>query len=113
MIKVEVQIKPISVNEAFQGKRYKTKDCKHWERCFQYMLPKKERVKGMVRVHYRFFLRNHAQMDYDNLLKIMQDSLVKAGYIDDDRKIYHALIEKIPTKGADRIEIEIRPYGFN
>ena len=101
-------LKPISVNEAFQGRRFKTKECKHWERCFWQMLPQKGKVMGKVQVVYRFFLKNHASLDFDNLIKIMQDMMVKKGYIEDDRKIYRALIEKIPCKAYDKIEIEIK-----
>lgn len=63
-------------------------------------------AKGKIGVRYKFFLKNHASIDYDNLIKIMQDNLVKAGYMEDDRKIYKAYIEKIPCK-YDKIEIEI------
>lgn len=107
MIKVDVPLRPISVNESFQGRRFKTKECKHWERCFMQMLPKKEMIRGKVSVVYRFFLKNHASIDYDNLLKIMQDNIVKKGYIEDDRRIYRALIEKVPCKHYDKIEIQI------
>ena len=107
MIKVEVPIEPFSVNKAFQGRRLKTKDCKHWEKSFQYLLPKREMVRGKVGVKYRFFLKNHALVDFDNLIKIMQDNLVKCGYIEDDKKIYRAFIEKIPCKLYNKIEIEI------
>lgn len=105
-IKAEVPLEPFSVNKAFQGRRFKTKDCKHWEACFQQMLPRKGMVKGKVSVCYRFFLKNHAMVDYDNLIKIMQDNIVKARYIEDDRKIYKAVVEKIPCR-YNKIEIEI------
>jgi Holliday junction resolvase RusA-like endonuclease len=107
MIKVEVPIEPFSINKAFQGRRFKTKDCKYWEKCFQTLLPKRLMVIGKVGVKYRFFLKNHAMIDFDNLIKIMQDNLVKCGYIEDDRKIYKAYIEKIPCKAYNKIEIEI------
>lgn len=106
MIKAEVHLEPFSVNKAFQGRRFKTKECKHWEACFQQLLPKKTMVRGKVSVRYRFFLKNHAMVDFDNLIKIMQDNLVKCGYIEDDRKIYKAHVEKVPCR-YNKIEIEI------
>ena len=106
MIKVDVPCEPFSVNKAFQGRRFKTKECKHWESYFQMLLPKKTMVMGKVSVRYRFFLKNHAMVDFDNLIKIMQDNLVKAGYIEDDRKIYRAYVEKVPCR-YNKIEIEI------
>lgn len=107
MIKVEVMMEPYSINKAFQGRRFKTRECKHWERAFQYSLPKKEMIRGKVSVIYRFFLKNHSMIDFDNLIKVMQDNIVKKGYIEDDRKIYRALIEKIPCKHYNKTEIEI------
>lgn len=70
------------------------------------LLPVREKVVGRVGIVYRFFLVNHSRTDWDNLVKITQDIIVKKGYIEDDRKIYKAEVEKIPSK-KDAIEIEI------
>ena len=107
-MKVSVPIKAMSVNDAFQGRRFKTPECKQYEEDLWMLLPRMEKVMGRVRIVYRFFLVNHALTDFDNLIKITQDILVKKGYIEDDRKIYDAHIQKIPSK-EDSIEIEIYP----
>ena len=107
MIYLKLGIKPISINEAFQGRRFKTKKCKKFEEDLSYLLPAKKCIPGKVQVRYKFYLKNHALTDYDNMIKVMQDSLVKKGYIEDDRKIYRAMIDKIPSK-ENFIEILIK-----
>lgn len=107
-MKVSVQIKPMSINAAFKGRRFKTPECEDYESDLWSLLPREEKVTGKVEIVYRFFLVNHSRTDYDNMIKVTQDIIVKKGYIEDDRKIYRATIEKIPSK-EDRIEIEIYP----
>lgn len=109
---VEIPLKPLSINQAFQGQRYKTPECKHYEECLWYLLPKKTIIKGKIHILYRFFLKNHARMDIDNLVKVLQDMIVKKGYIEDDRLIYRMVVEKVPSK-SDKIQIEIKEFDFN
>lgn len=109
---IEIPLKPLSVNKAFKGKRYKTNECKHYEECLWYLLPRENKIRGKVHITYRFFLKNHKMMDIDNLVKVLQDILVKKGYIDDDRFIYRMVVEKIPSL-VDKIQIEIKPFDFN
>ena len=109
IMNVKIQLKPVSVNEAFQGRRFKTKKCKQYCDDFLLVAPRKNMVKGIIQVQYRFHVKNHAMTDYDNLIKITQDMIVKKGYIEDDRKIYRATIYKIPSKD-NFIEIKILPY---
>lgn len=109
---IDITIKPLSINEAFEGRRFKTSKCKEYEDLLWYLLPKREMIRGMVRVDYRFFLKNHSKADSDNLIKVLQDMLVKKKYIEDDRFIYYHTVAKIPSK-VNRIQIEIKPYSFN
>lgn len=107
---VKIELTPISVNKAFQGRRFKTRDCKDFEEDFMAIAPKRKMIKGNVEIEYKFYLKNHSRTDYDNCIKITQDLLVKCGYIEDDRKIYKATIYKIPSK-KDFIEIKIKKGG--
>jgi len=109
-MKIEIPLKPISVNEAFQGRKFKTKKCKQYEKDIVNFLGFwKEKIEGKIEIHYTFYLINHSRTDYDNLIKITQDMLVNRGYLVDDSKIYKAIIEKIPSK-EDKIIIEIMQY---
>lgn len=101
-----VQEKPLSINDAFQGRRFKTKEYKAYEERLLYQLPKRERLTGPIKVKYLFFLRNHKLTDCDNLIKPLQDILQKAGYFENDRNIYEFQVLKIPSS-EDKIEIEI------
>jgi hypothetical protein len=60
------------------------------------------------RIAYDFHLVNFHLTDIDNLVKCLQDCLVKRGIIADDRLIVHATLRKFPAK-KDRIEIRIEP----
>ena len=104
-----IELKPVSINEAFQGKRFKTRKCKDFENDFMLLAPKRKMIKGKIEVEYKFHLRNHKMIDYDNCIKVVQDLIVKCGYIEDDRKIYKATIYKIPSD-KDYIEIKIKNY---
>lgn len=108
-MRIVIPIKPISINQAFKGRRYKTDKCKKFEWDLWQLLKNKPMLKGTVEIEYHFYLKNHKLADYDNMIKVLQDILVKKGYIEDDRKIYHAEQYKIPSKD-DGINIIIRPY---
>ncbi len=102
-----IELKPISINEAFQGKRFKTKKCKDFENDFMLLAPKRKMIKGRVEVKYKFYMKNHSRADYDNVIKVVQDLIVECGYIEDDRKIYKATIYKIPSD-KDYMDIKIK-----
>ena len=107
---MRIELKPVSINEAFRGRRFKTKECKDFEDDFMILAPKRRMIKGEIEVEYKFYLKNHGKADYDNYIKIVQDLIVKCGYIEDDRKIYKATIYKIPSD-KNYIEFKINKYG--
>jgi Holliday junction resolvase RusA-like endonuclease len=98
-----------------QGRRYKTDDYESYEIEVSALLPydiKHTAVDGeLYEITYRFYLRYHATTDYDNLLKPLQDILVANGVLTDDRFIYKAHQEKIPSD-VDRIEVVIEPFSL-
>jgi len=106
MIDVEIPIKPISVNKAFQGRRFKTADCKSFEEELWYLLPKEKMIKGNVSVTIEFYLKNHKMTDVSNLVKVFEDIVVKRGYIEDDRKVNELFLYKYPAK-TDKIHLNI------
>ena len=59
-------------------------------------------------VTFKFHLKNFAMTDEDNLVKLLQDCMVKKGMIKDDRRIVRHILEKYPSD-IDRIEWEILP----
>jgi len=94
---------------AFRGRHFKTGECKQYEADLLMLLPKRKMIEGKVKIEYTFFLKNHKMNDIDNLVKVLQDILVKKGYLEDDRKIYCMIVKKIAAK-EDKIQIHITHY---
>jgi len=108
-IKVKIEAKPLSINRAWQGRRYATKEYKDWRKEIEYLMPKKKMIVGDVDIHIDFFLINDKRTDADNLAKPLFDSIVRKGYIEDDCHIRHLEITKHKSK-KDYIEIKINKY---
>jgi len=108
-IHVSVDNKPLSSNEAWQGKRFKTQKYKSYEEIMLTILPRKEMIRGIIEIVFIFHIKNHKMCDYDNMIKLLQDIIVKKGYIEDDRFIYKSTIYKMPSE-LDKIEFLIKPY---
>lgn len=106
---IKLPIKPLSVNAAWQGRRFKTKECNQYCKSLLTLLPKNCKICGYIEMRYKFFLKNWKMTDGDNLVKVLTDVIVKAGIIEDDRKILRYVIEKYPAD-TDSIEIDIREY---
>ena len=94
-ISVEINIKPLSINRAWQGRKYRTKDYKAYQKEVHYLLPDKEMIKGNIAVFLTFYLKNASQCDVDNFIKPLLDILKNKGYIEDDRKVYFVQATKI------------------
>ena len=104
-----LKIKPLSVNSAWQGKRFKTPAYKKFEHDLLLMLPFGRYVfesHMKLSVKYRFGFSSKLS-DLANPEKLVTDILVKK-YGFDDRQIYNMTLEKvIVPKGNEFIEIEI------
>lgn len=99
--------KPLSVNEAWRGKRFKTPKYLSYETEMLLLLPNKKKVSGYVEVVYRFGIPQRFDViDVGNFEKLISDIIVKKGYIDDDSKIVRMVLEKRRTPEHE-IEIEI------
>lgn len=66
-------------------------------------------VGGMVEIFYTFHLKHHKTTDTSNLIKLLEDVMVKKGLIDDDRFVYRFHAEKKPAE-VESIDIYILPY---
>jgi len=108
-----IPVKPLTNNQAWAGRRFKSAKYKQFEKDVDKLLPKaKNTIKGEVEIHYTFHIKNYGLTDIDNLIKATQDLVVKKGYIEDDRKIVWLSAEKIKSK-EEKIIIEIRAYEKN
>lgn len=105
-----IDIKPLSVNEAWQGRRFKTQKYKDFEREIEWLLPRNIKpIEGKIEIRYWWYMKNHKMADWDNPIKTLQDVLKKNGIIIEDRFIYKGTGEKIPSD-RDFVEVEILPY---
>lgn len=106
---IALKIKPLSVNEAWQGKRYKTQAYKAFEQQLLLMLPNIEVPEGKLKLSLEFGFSN-AQSDLSNPLKLVEDILQKK-YGFNDNKIYEIHMKKSKaSKGAEYIMFEIESY---
>lgn len=104
---LKVNIKPLSVNQAWQGKRFKTPAYKAYEQELLLKLKPVDVPEGKLKLIATFGLSSKLS-DWDNPVKPFQDCLQKK-YGFDDRRIYKAIIEKVDVKkGEEFIEFEIR-----
>lgn len=103
---IEIKIKPLSVNEAFQGKRFKTNKYNDYEKLLLLTLKPLEVPEGHLEVHYTFgFSSKNA--DIDNPIKAFQDILQKK-YKFNDSNIYKLVVNKvIVPKGEEFIQFKI------
>lgn len=109
-MKLEIPLKALSVNNAWQGRRFKSNLYKKFEiDVCKFVRECRSMMMGPVEVSYTFYIKNYSLTDIDNLIKPLQDIIVKRGYIEDDRKIIFMTAEKIKSK-EERIEVEIRKY---
>ena len=103
----KLKIKPLSVNAAWKGRRYKTEDYVRYGADLGLLLPKIDVPEGKLSIHYIFGLSSRGS-DYDNLIKPFQD-IISQAYGFNDNQIYQAIIEKeIVKKGEEYIAFEIR-----
>jgi Holliday junction resolvase RusA-like endonuclease len=107
---IKLNIKPLSINTTFQGKRFKTPIYKAYETKMLLMLPKSiGKIPDQIEVNITFGFSNKAS-DIDNGVKPFLDILQKK-YRFNDSQIYRLNIHKVLTdKGLDFIEFEIKKY---
>lgn len=104
---MRADIKPLSVNRCWQGKRFKTPEYKAYEQ--EVLL--KLRPLRLPEKPYKLFLEfglSNMQADWDNPIKPFVDILQKK-YGFNDRDIHEAEVKKVKTeKGSEYIEFELR-----
>ena len=110
MTKFTLKIKPLSINMAFQGRRFKTAESRRYDNSMSLILPNKKEPGPFYSIQYDFYLKNFLSTDYDNLIKQTQDCIVRKGIISDDRRIIKAIINKYMSD-EDGIAVEIESFS--
>ena len=107
MLKAKIKIKPLSVNQAWQGRRFKTQKYKAYESELLSKLKGADVPDGLLDVFLELGFSNKAS-DIDNPVKLILDILQKK-YQFNDNKIYRLEIKKkIVKKGDDYIKFKIK-----
>lgn len=105
---IKIKIKPLSVNEAWEGKRYKTDKYKKYIKDLLLLLPKlKIKEDSKLEVYLEFGFSN-AGSDIDNPVKMILDIMQKK-YGFNDSKIYKLnLIKNKVEKGNEYFSFDIK-----
>ena len=103
---MKIEIKPLSVNQAWAGRRFKTPIYKKYERDLLLLLPSISYSNKKLSIKIDFGFSSTAS-DIDNPLKPFLDILQKK-YKIDDKQIYELTVTKtIVKKGFEYINFEI------
>ena len=109
-----LKIKPLTINQAWQGRRYKSKKYKRWREEIDLLLLQ-ENKKGKIEEGYlwidvTFYIKYWATSDEANFLKTFFDALVQNEVIEDDRYIVGHSSKKVKVDKSEdeRIEFDIK-----
>jgi Endodeoxyribonuclease RusA. len=104
---IHIDIKPMSVNDAWKGRRFRTDEYKRYQNSLLWLLPKIKLPPPPYELHFKFGFSSSAS-DWDNPIKPTQDILSKK-YGFNDKLIRKATVEtEIVPKGKEYIEFEIK-----
>ena len=103
---ITIPMKPMSVNRAWQGRRFKSDEYEAYEKEMLVRLPAGRFPEPPYRIYYEFgFSRRDS--DYDNPVKPTQDVLQKK-YHFDDKEIFEAHIRKVLVKkGKEYVKVKV------
>ena len=101
-----IQIKPLSVNQAWKGRRFKTQSYKDYEQELYCMLPNISIPKDEISLEVAWGFSNSAS-DIDNPIKPFLDVL-QHKYNFNDKMIYKLIVEKqLVSKTDEFIKFDI------
>lgn len=103
----KINIKPLSVNSAWQGKRFKTPEYTKYEQKVLRLLNAGILPPPLYKLTIEYGFSNKAS-DIDNPTKLVLDVLQKK-YKFDDKEIYELnLVKKIVSKGSEYFEFNLK-----
>lgn len=106
---IKLNIKPLSVNECWQGQRFKTKSYKQYEKDLLLILPKIKDLNAPFSITVSFGFSSPLA-DIDNPLKPFLDILQKK-YNINDREVYKLTVSKeVVKKQNEFIKFKIETF---
>ena len=108
---ITINIKPLSVNQAWGGRTFKSAAYKKYTKEVPLLLPTELQLPpGKLVLLFKWYFSSVAS-DIDNPIKPMQD-LICDYYQVDDKHIYLAMQEKkLVKRGKERVEFEFLAYS--
>lgn len=106
---VLIKAKPLSSNEAWKGRRFKTDMYKIFERALLLMLPASYKVpeEGKLEIFLEFGFSN-CGCDWDNPIKPFVDILQKKYGFNDNRIYKGTVLKTIVKKGEEFIKVDLK-----
>jgi len=106
----KINIKPLSLNQAYRGRRFKTPELEAYKKFIHYKLPKIEIPKGKLFARYEFGVSSK-NCDGDNLVKCFQDAIAER-YGFNDKQIYKWEFQKVDVKkGMEYIAFSLTEFS--
>ena len=107
---IELNIKPLSVNRSYKGRKFPTDALKAYKQHMPLLLPKNLQLPpDRLVLLFRFHFKRKAS-DVDNCCKAAQD-IITAHYGVDDREIFMTMNEKVINfKEPEYLEFEFLEY---
>ena len=103
----EIKIKPLSVNDAYRGRRFKTPGYKSYDTALTLMLPKSLVIpNGKLSIVFEFGLSSDGG-DWDGPVKATQDIISRKYKFNDNRIVKATVVKTIVPKGKEYIKFEI------
>ncbi len=106
---MRISIKPLSVNECWRGRRFKTKEYKNYEKELSALIPKFKAPDGELYLKVQFGFSSKSS-DIDNPLKPFIDILQKKTLFNDKMIRKLAVSTTYTKKGAEFIRFKLVSY---
>ncbi|MCK5236103.1 MAG: RusA family crossover junction endodeoxyribonuclease [Deltaproteobacteria bacterium] len=103
---MKINIKPLSVNACYRGRRFKTPAYKQYEKDVLIQLKAMSVPEGELELHIQAGFSNKGA-DLDNIAKVFID-ILQVKYNFNDSRIYHiSLYKRIVPKGDEYISFDL------
>jgi|TARA_Y100000296_G_scaffold86818_1_gene128000 Holliday junction resolvase RusA-like endonuclease len=100
-----VPIRPITINQAWCGRKFKTPRYKKWREEMGWLVKGKGKVKW-CNIELEFHIKHFATTDVDNLIKPVLDALEEGGVIENDKYVVSVKATKYKSSN-ERIIISL------
>jgi len=97
---MKIDLKAITINQCWQGRRFKAPKYTQWRKDAVLLLSQHKKYKEEIEYELTInvYTRHASTSDTDNFIKPIQDALVEAGIIPDDKYIKRVICEKFKSK---------------